>query len=84
MEPSGFFSERAGSNAVWHWRLLGVDGEEVAVDPGVAGRPPRFASQGDAESWIGESWRELAEQGVASVVLLEGDREVYGPMSLSA
>jgi hypothetical protein len=29
-------------------------------------------------------WAELAEQGVASVSLHEGDRLVYGPMSLSA
>jgi hypothetical protein len=47
------------------------------------GGPPRFTSQGDAESWVGECWRELLEDGVDSVVLLEGDREVYGPMSLA-
>jgi hypothetical protein len=44
----------------------------------------RFANQGDAESWVGEFWRELAEEGVASVVLHEHDRVVYGPMSLEA
>ena len=42
----------------------------------------RFPSQADAESWIGESWQELAGQGVDQVVLLEDDRVVYGPMSL--
>ena len=62
------------------WRLLGALGEEVAVSAEYADQ--RFASQGDAESWIGEVWRDLAAQGVDSVVLLELDREVYGPMSL--
>ena len=27
-------------------------------------------------------WQELVAEGVDSVTLLEGDREVYGPMSL--
>jgi hypothetical protein len=42
-----------------------------------------FPSQADAESWVGENWRELLAAGVAQVTLLEGDREVYGPMGLS-
>jgi cation transport ATPase len=45
---------------------------------------PTFPAQGDAESWLGEAWRDLAEAGVAQVTLFENDREVYGPMSLSA
>ena len=44
----------------------------------------RFPTQADAESWIGEAWRELLDQGVDQVRLFEGDREVYGPMSLHA
>ena len=44
----------------------------------------RFASQADAESWVGEVWAELATAGVDAVTLFEHDREVYGPMSLSA
>ena len=44
----------------------------------------RFVSQADAESWVGETWTELADEGVASVTLFEGERAVYGPMSLSA
>ena len=43
-----------------------------------------FSAQGDAESWLGETWRDLAERGVSQVFLLEDDREVYGPMSLAA
>jgi hypothetical protein len=44
----------------------------------------RFASQADAESWVGEIWSDLAEQGVAAVTLMEAERVVYGPMSLHA
>ncbi|RYC07199.1 hypothetical protein EUA94_15885 [Nocardioides zhouii] len=44
----------------------------------------RFTNQGDAESWVGEIWAELAEHGVAAVTLFEHERQVYGPMSLSA
>ncbi|MEO7981728.1 MAG: hypothetical protein ABI807_12665 [Sporichthyaceae bacterium] len=63
----------------WSWRLETSEG--VVVD-GVA--TESFPSQADAESWIGEAWQDLAAQGVDRVVLLEGDREVYGPMSLHA
>jgi hypothetical protein len=84
MEPSGFIGDRTPASAVWHWRLLDDRGEEVNLPGSASGHGQRFSSQGDAETWVGETWRELAEQGVASVVLLEGDREVYGPMSLSA
>lgn len=66
----------------WWWQLLSASGEEVAVSVEYADQ--QFANQGDAESWVGEVWRELAEQGVASVTLHEHDRVVYGPMSLSA
>ena len=63
----------------WRWRFEGEGGGEV--DPGELGGA-EFSAQGDAESWLGETWRELAEQGVVQVVLLEDSREVYGPMSL--
>jgi hypothetical protein len=33
---------------------------------------------------VGEYWPDLAANGVASVTLFEGEREVYGPMPLSA
>jgi hypothetical protein len=65
----------------WSWRLEDASGQEVTAE-GFADE--RFASQADAESWVGETWAELAEAGVAAVTLLEHDREVYGPMSLSA
>lgn len=61
----------------WSWRLESADGAPV---DGVV--TERFPSQADAESWIGEAWQDLLSRGVDQVVLLEGDREVYGPMSL--
>ena len=59
----------------WSWRYEGVDGSPVA------GPTESFSSQADAESWIGQEWRALAESGVAKVVLVEDDRVEY-PMSL--
>ena len=81
MEPSGFLPERSPAHAVWHWRLLDGAGAEVRTE---TRSTPRFTSQSDAESWVGEFWRDLTDQGVDQVTLMEGDREVYGPMSLHA
>jgi hypothetical protein len=64
----------------WSWRLENAAGEEVTVNGDLAGAT--FASQADAESWVGETWSELAAEGVDAVTLLEADRVVYGPMSL--
>lgn len=70
----------------FHWRFETAEGAlfgdvELAL-PDVASAED-FPNQGDAESWIGENWRALAAAGVATVTLLEDDRLVYGPMSLS-
>lgn len=61
----------------WTWLYV----SPAAPEPG---RSEEFPTQGDAESWIGETWRELAADGVEAVTLFEDDRDVYGPMSLSA
>ena len=66
----------------WWWRLENATGEEVKVSGELAEQ--RFASQADAESWVGEIWAELAEVGVDAVTLFEHERQVYGPMSLHA
>ena len=59
----------------WSWRYENVDGQPVS------GPAETFSSQADAESWIGQEWRQLAESGVATVVLIEDDRVEY-PMRL--
>ncbi|HEX3897813.1 MAG TPA: hypothetical protein VHW74_01465 [Mycobacteriales bacterium] len=64
----------------WLWRYENSDGATVddAELPGES-----FPTQADAETWIGETWRELLEAGVAQVFLLEDGRQVYGPMALT-
>jgi hypothetical protein len=63
----------------WRWRYEDAAAEPVAV-PGLG--PYDHPAQGEAETWLGEHWRDLLAAGVEQVVLLEDDREVYGPMSL--
>jgi hypothetical protein len=61
----------------WSWRYEGTDGHALT------GPAETFGSQADAESWIGQAWRELAASGVTSVILVEDDRVEYR-MSLTA
>jgi hypothetical protein len=63
----------------WTWRYEKADG---AVLSGAGLQDAIFASQGDAESWLGENWRGLLDAGVDQVTLLDDDRKEYGPMSL--
>lgn len=79
LEPSNHFGTESSSSPSWRWRLEDSSGAEVTAT-GVGS--PDFPSQSDAESWVGEAWRDLLDAGVDAVTLLEGDREVYGPMSL--
>jgi hypothetical protein len=58
----------------WHWQA-DRDPENGALDQ-------TFPSQGEAESWLGEVYPDLVDQGVRAVSLLEADRVVYGPMAL--
>lgn len=55
----------------WTWRYEDAEGKPVD-GPGEA-----FSSQSDAESWLGQSWRELLATGAATAVLLEDDRVEY-------
>ncbi|MEU8483074.1 MULTISPECIES: hypothetical protein [unclassified Streptomyces] len=66
--------------AAWTWRFEKSDGTEV--QPAV--QPEEFTTQGDAESWIGEFWKALAEGGADQVTLFEDDAVIYGPMGLHA
>jgi hypothetical protein len=62
----------------WTWRLESADGAPVSGQAA-----PAHSNQSDAESWLGEHWRELAEAGVSQVTLLDDGTEVYGPMPLA-
>jgi hypothetical protein len=85
LEPSSSFASDAAPRSSWHWRFEDATGAEVdPADGGTASEGSAFPSQSDAESWIGEVWRDLVDEGVEQVTLFEGDREVYGPMSLHA
>ncbi|MFF2810484.1 hypothetical protein ACFVT2_25600 [Streptomyces sp. NPDC058000] len=65
----------------WTWRFEKADGSEAV--PTV--EPEEFTTQGDAESWVGEQWRDLRDGGVDQVRLFEDSTEIYaGPMSLHA
>lgn len=55
----------------WAWRYEGADGA-AEVDASEA-----FPSQSDAESWLGQSWRDLVAKGVVTAVLHEDDRVEY-------
>ena len=67
----------------WHWRL--EDPAGTTIDPATVGvEVPASENQGDAESWLGENWRDLLARGVATVSLFEGEEKVYGPMGLAA
>lgn len=60
----------------FRWRYLDEAGNETA------GPDETFPDQTEAESWFTERWPELLDSGVHAVTLLDGETEVYGPMSL--
>ena len=63
----------------WTWTYADADGAEVTP----RSAPSRgFPTQADAESWVGEAWRDLLDEGVDAVSLFEDGHQVYGPMSL--
>ena len=55
----------------WTWRY--EDAEGGTVD----GPTEAFPSQSDAESWVGQTWRQLAAKGIVAVTLLEDERTEY-------
>ena len=65
---------------VWTWQVETRDG---IPDGGPLLDVPEFPSQSDAETWLGEVWRDLVDAGAVSASLYEADRLVYGPMSLA-
>ena len=86
LEPSSSLGGGDPSpKTTWRWRFEDASGAEATqAGGGTASGVTGFPSQSDAESWIGEVWRDLLDDGVEQVTLFEGEREVYGPMSLHA
>ncbi|MCX5148122.1 hypothetical protein AB0C90_08540 [Streptomyces sp. NPDC048550] len=62
----------------WTWRFEKADGTETS--PAV--EPEEFTTQGDAESWIGEVWKELLEGGTEQVKLSDDSGTELYTMSL--
>jgi hypothetical protein len=60
----------------FRWRYLTAAGEPAD------GPDEVFEDQAAAEDWFGAEWPALRDSGVDAVTLLDGDAEVYGPMSL--
>jgi len=65
----------------WTWTYFDAD---ATVMTGEALISTGFPTQSDAETWLGEQWRDLAEAGVEAVTLRHESAVVYGPMSLRA
>jgi hypothetical protein len=63
----------------WTWTYFDADGREMTGEGLVT---TAFPTQSDAENWLGESWRQLADDGVDAVTLHQEGEVVYGPMSL--
>ena len=57
----------------FHWVAETPDGPTPSQD---------FPTQSDAEAWMTECYLDLVDEGAVAVTLYEGDRLVYGPMSL--
>lgn len=52
------------------WTLHDADGTPLRTTES-------FASQEEAEAWMGTSWSELLTEGAESVSLMEGDETIY-------
>lgn len=55
----------------WTWRYENADGQSIDLPT------ESFTSQSDAESWLGQTWRELVAGGATVAVLSEDDRVEY-------
>lgn len=57
----------------WTWRYEAADGAAVTR----AEESEEFPGQGDAESWVGEEWKQLLEEGIEKVTLLDDGQKIY-------
>ena len=52
------------------WKLHGPSGDDLrATEP--------FASQEEAEAWMGAEWSSLLDEGAETVSLVRGDETLY-------
>ncbi len=71
LEPSSSFgSGDSAQRNTWRWRFEDSAGTEVTTSE--ASAATGFPSQSDAESWVGEIWRDLLEDGVDQVTPVRG------------
>jgi len=61
----------------WSWRYEAEDGKPVG------GPNEGFSSQADAESYLGQTWKDRVADGANTAILVEDDRVEYR-MSLEA
>jgi len=61
----------------WEWALDDAEGNRLE-------RPvsPVFGNQYDAETWLGENWRELARQDVVTARLLHDGTQAAAAVAL--
>ncbi len=65
------------------WRWEATLAPDVTIgEQDLTALDQQFPTQGDAESWLGDSYPDLQFAGVSAVSLFEDDRFVYGPMRL--
>jgi len=69
--PTARSFDRMENGMAWAWRYEGGEGKKDA------GGSEAFPSQSDAESWLGQSWKELVAAGVVTAVLVEDERVEY-------
>ena len=62
----------------WDWDLL--DAQDRLLDQPLS---PAFTSRFDAEAWLGETWRQLAAQGVAAARLAHHGVPAAPPLPLA-
>lgn len=55
---------------MWHWKC---DSGQIVQT---------FDDQSSAEEWLTAHYEDLLDEGVLCVTLCDGDRVIYGPMSL--
>lgn len=65
----------------YYWAGTPEPDDAVAEELGLL---VEFDDQTVAEAWLTQCYEELVDAGVHHVSLYEGDRLVYGPMSLDA